>query len=333
MSRHVRTPPPAPAPSGRLGPLRRATLLASAVALVVPLGVALAAPAQARPEVLRDVAVVSSGAAVKALDGRVIVGADGDVATLQSRAGTSIADHNYGDFAGSVPRDGRMLTVNSSASWAEMAAAAPGSALYANIVRWAQDLKTRGPILLAYQHEPETTANMRKGSPAQFQAAFRRVVTIMRQAGATNLLYTWQMTAWSFRASTGAREYAGNFYPGDAYVDVVSADAYNWNTCGEGRGRQQDLSFLAAKMLAFARAHGKRAALPEYGSHANAQRAQWIDNAHSWLAQNKNTIVAAFYFNRPPTNSANSNCVWTLSSAAEYAAFSRMARDTANFTP
>jgi len=63
------------------------------------------------------------------------------------------------------------------------------------------------------------------------------------------------------------------WYPGDAYVDNVAADAYNWFTCGHGAGRWNELSTLTDPVLAFARAHGKPASLPEFASHQDARHA------------------------------------------------------------
>ncbi len=117
------------------------------------------------------------------------------------------------------------------------------------------------------------------------------------------------------------------------YVDNVGADAYNWFTCGNGAGRWNELSTLTDPVLAFARAHGKPASLPEFASHQDARRAQWVSNAHDYLVANGDIISAAFYFNRGPTNPANSDCSWQLETEAEFSQYGEMARNTAHFTP
>ena len=80
------------------------------------------------------------------------LGAVGESAALSNSIGLPIATHAYAQFSSKVPT-ARMITVRTSDSWATVAAARPGSALYDNIVRWAQTLKGRsGPVMLAYHH-------------------------------------------------------------------------------------------------------------------------------------------------------------------------------------
>ena len=243
----------------------------------------------------------------------------------------AMAVHSYGTFSGGVPQ-GRMITVRASGTWRQVASTAPGSALHADIVRWAREIKSRGSrVMLAYHHEPETGQSTKYGSAADFIAAYRKVVTIFRQQGVSNVEWTWQMTAWAFRAPSSDRRSAAKWYPGDAYVDNVGGDAYAWGSCGEGNGRWLELSAVAGPVLTFARAHGKAASLPEFGAHRDGRREQWIRNAHRWFVANQDVLAAAFYFNRPPTNGANSDCRWTLATSGEHDAFGDIARD-ARFT-
>lgn len=246
-----------------------------------------------------------------------------------SASGESLSNHAYSTF-GNKPPAARMITVHAGgASWRQVANAAPGSDLYADIVRWAQTIKARGGrVMVAYNHEPEAAAGGYRGTASEFIAAWRRVVTIFNQQGASNVEWTLQMTAYAFRVSSGDSRHISRWYPGDAYVDNVGADAYNWNTCGEGSGRYNELKTLGDPLLAFARAHDKAASFPEFASHASSNRAQWLRNAHSYFVQNQDVLSAAFYFNRPPTVSANSDCRWSLSTSAEWDAFGDIARDS-----
>ncbi|MDF9715083.1 hypothetical protein INN71_13230 [Nocardioides sp. ChNu-153] len=58
-----------------------------------------------------------------------------------------------------------------------------------------------------------------------YVAAWRRVVTIFRNAGARNVRFVWCPNV-PF-AGTPA---LASIYPGDAYVDAVGLDGYNWGT-------------------------------------------------------------------------------------------------------
>jgi hypothetical protein len=253
----------------------------------------------------------------------------------QAQANTSqaIANHAYAKFGSSVPT-ARMITVEASGvSWRTVANAGPGSTLYNQIVHWAQTIKARGGhIMVDYNHEPEANVGPSRGSAADFIAAWRHVVTIFRNQGVKNVEWTWQMTAYAFRVSPSSPQYAAKWYPGDAYVDNVGGDAYNWNTCGVGSGKYNELKFLGDPVLAFARAHHKAASFPEFGDNQDSQRPQWLDNAHQYFVQNQDVLSAAFYFNRAPTVKANNDCHWALSTSGDWAAFNRIANDRTHFT-
>lgn len=265
--------------------------------------------------------------------GQVYLGAAGNSQALARATGMSLSDHAYAYFNGGVPT-GRMITVKDNGTWRSVAAAGPGSATYNNIVRWAQTIKARGGLIMfAYHHEPEGANSKRFGTSAEFIQAWRRVVTVFRAQGVRNAIYTWQMTAWAFRASPGDPRYAARWYPGDDYVDSVGADAYNWGVCGEGSGNWQELKTLGDPVLALARAHGKDASFPEFASHADSHRAQWTYNALQYIATNRSQITGAFYFHRPPTVAANNDCKWPLSASAEFQAYASLGRNRAYFTP
>jgi Glycosyl hydrolase family 26 len=253
-------------------------------------------------------------------------GVVGDPAGAMNRSGQTLAVHTYSTFESSVPT-GRMITVRAgSGTWAQVAGSQPGSTLYSNIARWADTLKQRGQrTLLAYHHEPELQKNQVFGDASQYAKAFQRVVSIFRARGATNVQFVWQMTDWAFRTSSTDRQYAAKWYPGDSVVDIVGADAYNWYTCGHGQGRWMSLESLFGPTVAFARAHGKQAALPEFGSVSDGRRADWLRAAATYMSNNDQTVAAAFYFNHKPTNPANYDCTWPLTTQSEFSALGAVA--------
>jgi hypothetical protein len=257
----------------------------------------------------------------------------GGYEAAEARTGEDLANHAYSTFSNKPPT-ARMITVHAGgASWRQVADAAPGSALYDDIVRWADTIKARGGnVMVAYNHEPEAASGGSRGSSAEFIAAWRRVVTIFNSRGASNVEWTWQMTAYAFKTKPSDPRHAAKWYPGDAYVDNVGADAYNWSNCGHGNGKWNELSTLMEPVLAFARAHHKAASMPEFAAHSDSRRTQWIRNAHQFFLNNQDILTAAFYFNRGPTVKANSDCRWALQSDAEYDALGDIARDRAHFT-
>lgn len=253
----------------------------------------------------------------------------GDFTALDQAAGKRVARHVYGQFQGRVPT-GEMITVNAqNLPWRQVADASAGDALYNDMVRWADTIKSRGgSIQLAFGHEPELASKSSRGGAEEFKRAFRKVVDVFRSRDVTNVKWVLQLTDWSFRTATTSRDYAAKWYPGDNYVDIIGADAYNWYTCGEGQGRDLPLSTVAGGLLPFAKAHGKLASLPEFGANVTVERGKWLRDAHAWLKSESESFASAFYFNHRPTNPDNSDCVWPLTGAAELKAFGELARDT-----
>ncbi|MBM6400263.1 glycosyl hydrolase [Phycicoccus sonneratiae] len=319
-----------------MSPCRRATQSLGVLALVTSLGLATAGSAAARPvpDPSSSIRVTSvTGTVVrKAVSTRntIYFGAAGDVDALSAVSGETVSRHSYGNFQGSVPT-GRMITVNASGiPWTSVTDAVPGTPMYTNIVRWAQTIKARPDrILLSFGHEPEVVKKAGLGTAAEYRAAYQHVVSIFRQQGVTNVTWVFQATAWAFRVDPASAGSAATWYPGDAYVDVVGGDAYNWNTCGlPGQGKDVPLSTIAGGILAFAKAHGKKASLPEFAATSSPGRAAWLTNGYAWLKSNSSYFVASYYFNRPPTNPDNADCVWWLNTPAEYASYTAIVKDT-----
>ncbi len=121
----------------------------------------------------------------------------------------------------------------SSIQWADIAAAEPGSKLYADMLRQAQQIKDFGAkVYIVFHHEPRTLAQF--GTPAEYAAAWRKVVDVYRGAGVTNAEYVLTLRAYAFKRQD--ERSATAYYPGDAYVDHIAATGYNWYTCRQPDG-------------------------------------------------------------------------------------------------
>src|SRR4051794_39209773 len=78
--------------------------------------------------------------------GVTYIGAAGDVAGLAAATGQPQAVHAYAKFSQNPPTNADMISVRSSGTWRQVAAAGPGSAIHNDIVRWAKAIKSRpGP--------------------------------------------------------------------------------------------------------------------------------------------------------------------------------------------
>jgi len=63
-------------------------------------------------------------------------------------------------------------------------------------------------------------------SPAIYRRLFRHVVRVFDEAGADNVLWAFCPNAESVPGDPWNR--ASSYYPGDAYVDILGMDGYNW---------------------------------------------------------------------------------------------------------
>ena len=176
---------------------------------------------------------------------------------------------------GPVTLDGRFL------SWKQIAA----GGYDADIRAKARAAKAFGHrFMLIYTHE----ANIYSQPAADFVAAWRRVVTIFRQEGAWNVVWVWTMTAHLFQP--GGKD-PNHYYPGNAYVDWIAADAYNWygdNHLGI-KGAWRSFEEILTPFYNWAKWRGKPLMVPEYGSLEDwttpspLRRAQWFTDVGKTL--------------------------------------------------
>jgi len=94
----------------------------------------------------------------------------------------------------------------------------------AAIKKWAQEAKAWGhPFLFAPWWEMNG-AWYAWGREPKFIDAWRRFHKIVTEQGATNVTWTWVVNSiWDDPASDPT-----SYYPGDAYVDWIGLDSYNW---------------------------------------------------------------------------------------------------------
>ncbi len=220
-------------------------------------------------------------------------------------------------------------------SWQAIADAAPGTTLHNQVTAWADKIKAYGvPVRFTFNHEPEAKDSVNNGTAAAYIAAWRKVVTILRNRGVTNAKYLWIMTANAFRVSSTDRRFASKWYPGDAYVDELGTDVYNDYTCrSTSDSPWYPLTTEIEKFRQFGAAKpSKPMWLAEWASTddpANSNRkAQWITQAREALKDPAyDQIIGLLYFHkfRPGTP-----CTWYVDSTpASLAAFAAMGADPA----
>jgi hypothetical protein len=181
-------------------------------------------------------------------------------------------------------------------------------------------------VFMSFSHEPEKDYR-RHGTAWDFAAAFRHVHERMRADGVTNVRWVWDMMGLD--DPTWHSRYLA-MWPGDAFVDWVAWDPYNWAGC---TGRPwRSFAQTARPFYDWLEAHGlghKPFMLAEYGtvedpSSANA-KAAWLSGIPAALKALPN-LRALVYFDLP---APPANCDWMIntSSGSEHA-YSALARSS-----
>jgi hypothetical protein len=98
----------------------------------------------------------------------------------------------------------------------------------AYIRSWAQGAKAAGvPIVIRFAHEQSTEPGIRswypwQGDPEGYRAAFRHIVSVFREEGASNVKFLWS-AMW-------LNGWASDYYPGGDVVDFVGTTVLNHGT-------------------------------------------------------------------------------------------------------
>jgi Glycosyl hydrolase family 26 len=87
-------------------------------------------------------------------------------------------------------------------------------------------LSWRLPVFLDFDHEMEGQDRRKDGSPAEYIAAYQHIHDVFDSQGVTNVIWVWTSTGWLANVDRIAAS-----YPGDAYVDWIGYDPYNFYTC------------------------------------------------------------------------------------------------------
>ena len=164
-----------------------------------------------------------------------------------------------------------------------------------------------------------------------FKAAWRHVQGVLKAASPT-LSFGFDIGCGTpFQGGSDRLDSLNTLYPGDDVVDVVGCDRYDqYHVKARNQGEwdaslhPSDAAGLA-DVAEFARAHGKRLAIPEWGL-ASAQRDGAGDNPffiysmYSFFLQNKDILAYENYFNEPEDSLGSA--IWdpgqNPKSAAEY---------------
>ena len=139
-------------------------------------------------------------------------------------------------------------------------------------------------------------------TPADFIAMWRHVRELFREEGASNVEFVWAPNFKSNPDTPGNTIY--EFYPGDAYVDWVSVNAYNYYIYGAGGGWPWQLlkDFVDPVLKEFACRYPKPQMIHEMATVEGVSKADWITDAYNWIPSYPFLRAAVWYNDRDFSN-------------------------------
>lgn len=145
-------------------------------------------------------------------------------------------------------------------------------------------------------------------TPASHVAAWRRVVDIFRAEGANNVKFVW---CPNVRFSGDAGPYA-NYYPGDAYVDYLCLDGYNWGSANGSPWQSFDQIYRSSYNEITALPSSDPVIIGEYASNTGlGDKAQWINDMRATVksgAYPRLKVLTSF-------NQDRDNATWQVDSS------------------
>lgn len=190
------------------------------------------------------------------------------------------------------------------------------------ISAWATAAKSfRYEIFLRFAHEmngnwyPWSGSNCGGSSsgPSNYISAWKHVRNIFDSVGATNVTWVWNVNAGS--TPSDSWNSFENYYPGDAYVDWVAVDGYNWGTSVSGTSWQTFDTIFGSAYSTLIAAHPTKPimigemACSEIGGSASGGKAGWITDAFVKIKSNYPNIKAYNWFN------ISKETDWTITSS------------------
>jgi hypothetical protein len=148
----------------------------------------------------------------------------------------------------------------------------------------------------ASYNEAHTSTPGTHDGPQKFIAAWRRIHDIFQRQGATNAAFVWCPNA-NDKPRTPENHWS-RYYPGDAYVDWVCADGYNWGT---GRSWSVWQSFQSIFAGIYAGYPQKPFMVAETSSvEVGGDKGQWIRDTQTTIKARMPRIKAIVWFSRGP---------------------------------
>jgi len=147
----------------------------------------------------------------------------------------------------------------------------------------------------------------------KFVAAWRHMHDVFAQEGATNVVWVWSPSC----SSSGSADAWEPYYPGDAYVDWVACDGYNWGTAKAWSHWSSFAHVFGGPRSVYREHRNKPFMVGETAScEAGGDKSRWIANMGDAIERRLPRIKAVLWFE------SQKECDWRAeSSPASFATF------------
>jgi hypothetical protein len=167
----------------------------------------------------------------------------------------------------------------------------------AYVREWARTARFYGrPLLLRFAPEMNGdwtpwSAGSNGNTSADYVRAWRHVHDVFRRAGAWNVSWVWSPNV-VFRGSAPL----ARLYPGDAYVDWIGIDGYNWGTSRPGHRWLRFDQLFGPTLGQVRRLAHKPLMLSEVASsERGGDKAAWIDDFFRALLRNRDVLAFVWF--------------------------------------
>jgi Glycosyl hydrolase family 26 len=183
------------------------------------------------------------------------------------------------------------------------------------IHQWTHDVAAWGhPIYVRPMYEMNGPSSawgygVNGNTAADFVTAWRHMVDIARVEGATNIRWVWCPNE-----DDGDPRYTSyaSLYPGDAYVDWVGIDGYNWGTTQTWSSWQSPYDVFKGSVDKIVAVTGKPLMIGEIAStELGGAKAAWITNGFARLLTDLPQVRAVTWFD------SNKETDWRVDSSTQ----------------
>ncbi|BDI32439.1 hypothetical protein CCAX7_44900 [Capsulimonas corticalis] len=221
---------------------------------------------------------------------------------------------------------------------------------------YAQEVNSLGfkkvIVRLGYEFDggwnPFGNLNVMSNMPNNYIAAWRNIVNTMRANDPNHLIkFCWNPTDGNVQV------WAPNFYPGDAYVDYIGIDTYDYAYGGvypvgttQPTQAQRDSAWFNSELprinvfADLARTHGKPMVIGEWGlwqlndgSHpSGGDNTSYLQRMYNWMSDPNNHVAAECYFEAPADGNSSLSGIFGATTFPKSAALYKQLFGDAGFT-